>query len=220
MIRYLPALVLLFSGATIAAEVDLSDIDALQFHKTQGEWAAHNGFMALRVTEPENTRSSDEDKLVIIDMPFTNGTIEVDISGEPEAGSFEGARGFVGIAFHADSSGREFEAFYIRPTNGRAEDQLRRNHATQYIAHPDWPWHRLREESPGVYESYADLVPGQWTAVKIIVDGDQGRLYLHGNEQPTLIINDLKLAGQSGAVALWIGPGTAAHFRNLRITAE
>ena len=39
--------------------------------------------------------------------------------------------------------------------------------------------------------------------------------------QPTLIVNDVKSgAGASGAVALWLGPGTVAHFRNLRVTAS
>ena|SRR5258708_28541659 len=42
---------------------------------------------------------------------------------------------------------------------GRADDQLRRNHSTQYISEPEWPWPRLRSEAPGVYESYVDLVP-------------------------------------------------------------
>jgi len=48
------------------------------------------------------------------------------------------------------------EVFYLRPTNGRADDQLRRNHAVQYVSHLEFPGHRLRQESPGVYESYAD----------------------------------------------------------------
>jgi hypothetical protein len=43
-----------------------------------------------------------------------------------------------------------------RPTNGRAEDQVRRNHATQYISYPDRRWFQLRKDFPGKYESYAD----------------------------------------------------------------
>jgi hypothetical protein len=48
-----------------------------------------------------------------------------------------------------------------------------RNHSTQYTAFPAFPWHKLRNENPGVYESYVDLVPGEWTHVKIEVDGTQ-----------------------------------------------
>lgn len=40
------------------------------------------------------------------------------------------------------------------------------------------------------------------------------------NPDEDKLINDLKPAGQTGAVALWIGPGTVAHFRNLSITTE
>ena len=88
----------------------------------------------------------------------------------------------------------------------------------QYDSGPDYPWFRLRKETPGKYESYVDLVPGEWTPVKITVQGDKAKLYVHGSGQPTLIVNDLKNGITKGAVALWIGPGTIAHFSNLKIT--
>src|ERR1700752_3108635 len=87
-------------------------------------------------------------------MSLQNGVIEADIAGAPRAGSPESARGFVGIAFHADANG--YECFYLRPTNGRADDQVRRNHSAQYISYPDFPWFRLRKEFPEKYESYTD----------------------------------------------------------------
>jgi hypothetical protein len=120
--------------------------------------------------------------------------------------------------------GLEFSSgvtFYLRPTNGRAEDQERRNHAVQYISHPAWTWDRMRKETPSRYEAYVDLQPAVWTKVRIEVRGDRARLYVHGNEQPTLVVNDVKTgASAKGAVALWLGPGTIAHFRNLRVAAE
>jgi hypothetical protein len=113
---------------------------------------------------------------------------------------------------------RTYDAFYLRPTNGRAEDQERRNHSAQYISHPDWPWFRLRRETPSRYESYVDLLPGVWTKVEIHVRGDRARLFVNDQEQPTLIVNDVKTgASGKGAVALWIGPGTIAHFRYLSV---
>lgn len=151
---------------------------------------------------------------------FSSGVIEAEIAGEPAPGASGGARGFVGIAFRLQEDMRTYDAFYLRPTNGRADDQERRNHSTQYIAHPDWPWFRLRQESPSKYESYVDLVPGTWTRVRIEVRAERARLFVHGNEQPALIVNDLKSgANGRGAVALWLGPGTIAHFRNLTIQA-
>ena len=152
-------------------------------------------------------------------LEFTNGVIEVEIAGAPGPGAGEGARGFVGIAFRLQSDMKSYDAFYLRPTNGRAEDQERRNHVTQYISHPDWPWFRLRRETPSRYESYVDVLPGTWTKIKIEVRGDRARLYVHDQEQPALIVNDVKSgASGKGTIALWLGPGTVAHFRNLTVT--
>jgi hypothetical protein len=73
------------------------------------------------------------------------------------------ARGFIGIDFRGQEHGARTESIYLRPTNGRADDQLRRNHSVQYDSVPDFPWFRLRKESPGVYESYTDLEAGEWS---------------------------------------------------------
>ena len=155
---------------------------------------------------------------VLPDTTFHNGTIEVDLAGKPRAGAPAAARGFVGVAFRVTGDALKYEAFYIRPTNGRADDQLRRNHSTQYISIPDYEWSRLRKESPGQYESYVDLAPGEWTRIKVEVSGAQARLYVNGSPQPVLIVNDLKLGGSKGSVALWIGGGTEAYFSNLRLS--
>lgn len=150
--------------------------------------------------------------------PFRNGTIEAWVAGVPAEGASEGARGFIGLAFRVQADGR-YEAFYIRPTNGRADDQLRRNHATQYISEPEFPWHRLRREAPGLYESYADMAAGEWTRLRIEVDGARARLYVGNAPQPVLIVNDLKLgADASGGVALWVEQETDARFADVRVT--
>jgi hypothetical protein len=160
-----------------------------------------------------------EQLAVIADVDLSSGVIEAEIAGAPAPDAGPGARGFVGIAFRLQPDMRTYDAFYLRPTNGRAEDQERRNHATQYISHPDWPWFRLRQETPGKYEAYADLVPGVWTKIKIDVRGDKARLYVNDNPQPALIVNDVKSGATArGAVALWIGPGTIAYFRNVVVT--
>jgi hypothetical protein len=158
-------------------------------------------------------------QLAVIDgLEFANGVIEVEIAGAPAPGAGEGARGFVGIAFRLQSDLTTYDAFYLRPTNGRADDQERRNHAAQYISHPGWPWYRLRKEFPSKYESYVDLLPGAWTKVKIDVRGERARLYVHGQEQPALIINDVKTGSNGrGAIALWLDRGTVAHFRDLTV---
>ena len=216
MKRLLPPLWGIFLAASAGAvEIPLDDVSAIKFRNAEGSVTTFQGHPALQVLGPM-TRA--EDKLALVDAQLANGTIEVELAGGVREGAMAAARGFVGVAFHVQNGGEKFEAFYLRPTNGRADDQERRNHSSQYISFPDHPWHRLREETPGKYEAYVDLVPDTWTSVRITVDGDQARLYLHGNEQPTLIVNDLKLPESSGGVGLWVGPGTRAHFRNLRVT--
>jgi hypothetical protein len=80
--------------------------------------------------------------------------------GGPREGAPPDTRGFLGIAFRIQDRGSRYECFYLRITNGRADDQLRRNHATQYVSVPAFPWNRLREENPGVYESYVEIGGG------------------------------------------------------------
>ena len=156
---------------------------------------------------------------VVKDVAFRDGTIEVDLAGQPAAGAGPGARGFIGIAFRLQDDGK-YEYIYLRPTNGRADDQVRRNHSTQYSSHPDFDFARSRQEAPEKYESYVDLQPGVWTKYRIEVEGRKARLYVHGAEQPCLIVNDLKLEPREGRVALWVGPGTEGYFANLKITSK
>ena len=68
-----------------------------------------------------------------------------------------------------------------------------------------------------MYESYADMVPGEWIKVKIEVSGEKAKLYLHGAEQPCLIVNDLKHGDSSGKIALWLHSTTVAYYRNLSV---
>jgi hypothetical protein len=149
---------------------------------------------------------------------FRDGTIEVSLAGKPAAGAGAAARGFIGLAFRLRPD--KYEYIYIRPTNGRADDQVRRNHSTQYCSYPDYDFARLRRESPEKYESYVDLQPGEWTKFRIEVEGRNAQLYVHGAEQPVLLVNDLKLQPDEGAVALWVGPGTEGYFSDLKITAK
>ncbi|MDX2032559.1 MAG: hypothetical protein SF339_17930 [Blastocatellia bacterium] len=200
---------------------------AISLAKTSGmtprnvtmEQATHKGRKALRVTDAAPANAGDGDRLLILtEVDFQDGVIEVDLAGGVMPNAGEGARGFVGLAFRVAPDAAKFECFYLRPTNGRAEDQVRRNHSTQYISYPAFPWQRLRREFPEKYESYVDLAPEEWTKVKIEVRGGKAKLYVHGAAQPALLVNDLKLGTTRGAIALWVGPGTVAHFANLRVS--
>jgi hypothetical protein len=198
----------------------LESADGLKLHNVTAAPATLQGKKGLKLTLAGSASGPDVEQLALVDgIVFGDGVIEAEIAGEPAPGASTGARGFVGIAFRVQDDRVTYDAFYLRPTNGRADDQERRNHATQYVSHPDWPWFRLRKETPSRYESYVDLLPGTWTKVRIEVRGDKARLFVHGDEQPALIVNDVKSGAHAkGAVALWLGQGTIAHFRALTVT--
>ncbi len=178
----------------------------------------YKGKQAIALEMP-GMPNNEKTVAVLKDIDFHNGTIEATISGQPKANSGEGARGFVGIAFRVAADTSKMELFYIRPTNGRANDQVRRNHSTQYVSMPGFPWEKLRKETPEKYEAYADMVSAEWTKVKIEVKDETAKFYVNGASQPTLIVNDLKQGKDlRGSVGLWIGPGSLGHFTDLKVT--
>ena len=189
--------------------------DQLEAHAASVANATYQGKSAVRLDALPNAPNG-ESYAIVKGSRFHNGTIEVELAGKPAANAGPGARGFIGIAFRVQ--GNRFEYIYLRPTNGRADDQVRRNHSTQYGAHPDFGFDRLRKDSPEKYESYVDLETGAWTKYRIVIDGTKARLFVHGAEQPCLIVNDMKLGDSEGAVALWVGPGTEGYFANLKIS--
>ena len=177
------------------------------------EPVSYRGERALKLVPAPATAGQDADMLAILDGPaFKDGTIELRLSGAPRDGMPADARGFIGLAMRTGEHGEWSEVMYLRPTNGRANDQLRRNHAVQYVSHPDHPWYRLRQETPGTYESYADLVAGEWTTMKIVVAGTTARLYVNGAAQPCLVVTDLKHGDAPGRIALWANVQTDAYF--------
>ena len=201
--------------------VPLDKIKDMKLINVTAETVIFKGRKAVRVIDAAAGSVGDEGRLAILpDTEFEDGVIEVDLSGEVGPNAPEGARGFVGLAFRTSTDASHFECFYLRPTNGRAQDQVRRNHSAQYISFPGFPWQRLRKEFPEKYESYVDLVPGEWTRVRIEISGVTASLFVHGSSQPALIVSDLKQGKTKGSVALWVGPGTRAHFSNLRITGK
>ena len=191
--------------------------DAVEKINTDVKAVQYKGRPALQLLPPAGKEQSDEDMLAIVPaINFKDGTIELEVAGAPRADARADMRGFIGIAFRVQ--GQKFECFYLRPANGRADNQLQRNHSLQYISSPEYGWKRLRDENPGVYESYADMVSGEWTKMKIVVSGTKAKLYVNGASQPALIVNDLKLGESQGAIALWSHTSTDGYFSNLKVT--
>ena len=173
----------------------------------------------VKVIKDTAVKAFDEATFVRLNgVEFKDGTIEVNVLSRllPKAPEF--ARGFIGIAFRINDNNSKFESIYIRPSNGRANDQVRRNHSIQYFSYPDYKFNRLRKESPEKYESYADMGLDEWIKLKIVVSGQEAKLYLNDNKQPSLIVSDLKLGTSSGGIGLFVDVGTAGYFSDIKIS--
>ncbi len=123
----LPALACLV-GSLAAQTLPLDSPAGLKLHRVTAESATFNGRKAVGIAQAPGSQPQAEDRLAIVTgSDFQDGVIEVDLAGQPGAGAGEGVRGFVGIAFRAAADLSRYECFYLRPTNGRADDQVRRN---------------------------------------------------------------------------------------------
>lgn len=197
----------------------LGDTKDLVLVNVKAEAVEYKGRKAVRITKEKDTARSDFDGFALLKgTDFRDGTIEADIALKVTRPPAYRMPGFVGIAFRARPDASRFELFYLRPGNSHADDQAMRNHSVQYTSEPDFGWYKLRREWPWVYEGHVELQTETWTKVKIDVSGRSARLYIHGAEQPSLIVDGLKGEDLRGGVALWGYQDEEAYFSNLRIT--
>lgn len=205
-----------------AQQISLSGLAHSKLKNATAAVTTYHGSPAFKLIPIDPKASSNTaggPMAILSDIRFRNGAIDVDVAGAPAKGAADSARGFIGVVFRVQSESR-FEIIYLRPTNSHADDLLRRNRTTQYSAEPDWPWDRLRKESPGVYESWVDMQTGEWTHMRIVVHGTDASLYVNHAENPCLIVHGLKLGDIEGSVGLWMGPDTDGYFRNLSIARQ
>ncbi|AYB29650.1 hypothetical protein [Chryseolinea soli] len=144
-------------------------------------------------------------------VDFSTGTIEVDLRGLDVL-----QRSFLGIAFHAVDS-NTYDIVYFRPFNFQHPDPIRKIHAVQYMAMPDFPWNKLRDEHNGVYEKGIDPAPKatDWFHAKIEVTEDEIRVYVNNAATPSLKVKKLNTR-KSGKIGLW-NDALEGDFANLTI---
>ncbi len=201
----------------------LDSTTKLELRNARIQWADYRGRRALKLAPlPGHEHAVNEEMTAILTQSdFKDGTIELDVAGARRAGYSKaedesGFKGMIGVSFRVQ--GERAERLYVRPENARLDNQLFRNRTTQYESVPGFAWNQLREEHPGVYESYVDLEPGAWAKLRIEVTGTKARLYVNGATQPSLIVNDLKQGYGHGKIALWSRVSTDAYFSNLRVS--
>lgn len=153
-------------------------------------------------------------------LNIENGSIEVKVLSKiMENNPFPAARGFIGLAYRIDQDNKHFDAIYLRPSNGRADDQLRRNHSVQYFAYPNYGFNRLRKEANGLYETYANIGLEEWITMRIEFKDKKARLYLNQQEQPAFLVNEMLGSSKTGSIGLWVEIGTEGYFRDLKISS-
>ncbi len=213
--------ILLIPATLSAQQVELKKTN-LEAHQVSMELVQLSGKKAVKVIKDSTVKLVDEPTFVKIkDIDFHNGTIEVKVLSKLLKNAPATARGFIGIAFRINEDNSVYESIYIRPTNGRANEQVRRNHSTQYYAYPDYKFDRLRREAPEKYESYADMELNKWITMRIEVSGQHASLFLDDKSQPVLMVNDLFLGPKAtGAIGLWVEVGTEGYFSDLKITKK
>lgn len=199
--------------------LDASNLEASKVYMSIGK---SMGTEVVKVVKDSTVKLADEPTYVKIKgVNFKNGTIEVKVLSRLLKNAPEFARGFIGVAFRANDSNTRFECIYLRPVNARVDDQVRRNHSIQYFSYPDYKFDRFRKESPEKYESYADMEMNKWITMRIEVKDAQAKLFIDKNQQPSLIVNDLKHgANASGSIAFWVETGTEGYFKDLKITKQ
>ena len=152
----------------------------------------------------------------LTDTSFHNGVIEVDMLSRllPDAPDF--ARGFIGIAFRISGDDAAFESYYVRPTNGRTDDPVRRAHGSQYFSYPKYTFAYFREQGITEYEAPVDIGLNEWIHLKAEVEDGHASFFVNGTL--ALAVSDLKHGGEArGAVGLFVDIGTEGFFKNLTV---
>jgi len=201
------ALFMSIFGLSIAYAQDSITLDAKVI---QTRSVAINRTVTFERNDIYLTAKEGDGYLRINGVNFRQGIIEADIKG-----SNTPQRSFVGIAFHG-SNDQTFEAVYFRPFN--FENQERKSHSVQYIAHPTYTWNKLRSDSPGKYEAALnmDIKPDDWFHVRIHVKESTVDVYINDGNVPTLSVDRLSKT-DAGWVGFWTGNSSDGWFRNIKL---
>jgi hypothetical protein len=200
----------------VNTKAEIVNMDGVQVLKVERD------LIAFPFDEKNLDASTDGPTYVkLTNVAMENGTIEVKmLSRIMENSPFPAARGFIGVAYRVDQENKNFDAIYLRPSNGRADDQLRRNHTIQYFSYPGNSFGRLRKEANGLYETYADIGLNEWIDVRIEFQDEKAVLYINNQKSPSFIVTKMLGTSKTGSIALWVEIGTIGYFKDLKVTKK
>lgn len=174
----------------------------------------------LKVIKAKKIMEFDENTYAkLIDSSFHNGVIEVKMLSRLLKNAPDFARGFIGIAYRINEDDSAFESFYLRPTNGRIDDPVRKNRGCQYFSYPKYTFAYFRDKNITDYEGPADIGLDEWISLKAVIENEQAKFYLNDNKEPVLVVDNMKHGvGKHGAIGFFVDIGTEAYFKDLKIT--
>ena len=198
------------SWASAQPEKLVPDLSTVQ---DTGHWKQSNVKVTHKDGVVEMTAEGNEGMLILKDALFSNGVIELDIKSEDEKG-----KSFLGLAFHGLND-TVYDAIYFRTFNFRGPKKS--GNAMQYISHPEYTWHSLRESQKGKYENNISPPPKpeDWFHVKIVVKSPKIEVFINGSNEPSLAVDQLSTR-TNGWIGFWADVQSRGLFKNLIITPE
>lgn len=205
----------------LATSISVSAQKSLQFSQLQkkGKLVVVNRTITVERDERSDyIKVSESEGEGIIWLPVGNistGMFTLELRGKNE---FQ--KSFVGIVFNGQNDST-YEAVYCRPFNFLATDSVRRIHAIQYIAHPEYTWKRLRDERNAEFENAIQFPPepNNWFSMTIHVTEKEVIAMINGNASPALKVTRLRTA-KSGKIGIFLGAGSGGDFRKLVYTGK
>ena len=138
------------------------------------------------------------------DVEFEDGIIEVDIAVDDTK-----TRSYPGIIFRMQSE-ENYERLYIRPHRAPLySDALQYTPVFNGIA----GWQLYNGEG---FTALCTIPDSEWVHVEVEVSGTQARVYVGDNQEPALVIRDLKHGVSKGTVGLFGDRGGVAWFSNFK----
>jgi len=228
--KALSLLITVFSTFTVHAQTIRFEEKDFEIVNVKASVVDFNGEKVLKAERDLNTIPFDINRLEeTVDEPtflklknvnLENGIVEMKILAQIQNPSpFEASRGFIGIAFRINDDNSQFESIYLRPRNGRSDNQIQRNHSVQYFSYPNFKFEKLRHPKySGQYETYADMGLNEWITMKIEIKDQRATLYLNDQKYPSFIVNPMLGTLKNGSIGLRVDIGTIGYFKDIKIT--
>jgi hypothetical protein len=227
------AILLVFAALSVAGQKQRLGLKKQNFelHNVTGSIIEFEGKEVLKIERDLKALPFDVNNIEnTVDEPhyarlvgledFENGTIEVKMYSQiQDPPLYPGVAGFIGVYFRIKEDDSAFEGIYVRPKVGRANNQMYRNHAVQYISYPHAKFDVLRKSyPPGSYEGSAPVALKEWIKMRIEVNGETAEMFINDMKYSSFIVDKMLGKNKIGGVGLYVDIGTIGYFKDLKVT--